>query len=61
MEHLIDTSALIAAERGRLDLAVRLRSHPSDGFYLSVIIASELLHGCTERRNRSDDCGGPNS
>jgi tRNA(fMet)-specific endonuclease VapC len=41
---LIDTSVLIGQERGRLDLESRL-AHREDVFFLSVVTASELLHG----------------
>jgi len=40
---LIDTSILIEAERGKLDLAEHLNE--SDEYFVSVITASELLHG----------------
>jgi len=42
---LIDASVLVDAERGRLDLAAHAARHPDDHAYLSVITASELLHG----------------
>lgn len=42
---LIDTSLLIEHERGRLDLGGRLRGRGDERLYLSVITASELLHG----------------
>ena len=46
---LIDTSVLIAHERGDLDLdetiAPRIAGREDDEFYLSVVSASELLHG----------------
>ena len=42
---LIDASILIDAERGRLDVAAWVHSHPDEEFFLSVITASELLHG----------------
>lgn len=41
---LIDTSVLMGQERGRLDLESRL-AHREDVFFLSVVTASELLHG----------------
>ena len=44
MGALIDASVLIAAERGDLDLETRLRDL-DDELALSVITASELLHG----------------
>ena len=45
MEHLIDTSTFIDVERGKLDINERLRTHSSTGFHVSVVTASELLHG----------------
>jgi len=42
---LIDASVLIDAERGRVDLAAHVARRPDDDAYLSVITASELLHG----------------
>jgi tRNA(fMet)-specific endonuclease VapC len=50
---LIDASVLIDAERGRLDLAAHAGRHPDDDAYLSVITASELLHGV----HRAADAG----
>jgi tRNA(fMet)-specific endonuclease VapC len=41
---LIDTSVLIGQERGRLDLESKLVDR-EDVFFLSVVTASELLHG----------------
>lgn len=42
---LIDTSVLIEYERGRLNLEPHLRGRGQEEFFLSVITASELLHG----------------
>jgi tRNA(fMet)-specific endonuclease VapC len=42
---LIDTSILIEAERGRLDLEPHVARRQDEEFFLSVITASELLHG----------------
>ncbi len=42
---LIDTSVLIEFERGRLNLEPHLGGRGQEEFYLSVITASELLHG----------------
>ena len=42
---LIDASILIDAERGRLDLAARVADRPDDEAFVSVVTASELLHG----------------
>jgi predicted nucleic acid-binding protein len=50
VEYLIDTSTLINAERGRLDLDEKLQIHPSASYFISVITASELFHGA-ERAN----------
>lgn len=45
MGALIDSSILIAAERGDLDLGERLEEIPNEDLALSAITASELLHG----------------
>ena len=45
MAVLIDASILIEAERGRLDLEPYVAQRPEEEFFLSVITASELLHG----------------
>ena len=45
MAVLIDASILLEAERGRLDLAPHVARRPDDESFLSVITASELLHG----------------
>jgi tRNA(fMet)-specific endonuclease VapC len=42
---LIDSSVLIAAERGQLDLERLLDEHADEDFAISAITASELLHG----------------
>ena len=42
---LIDASVLIEAERGRLDVASKIRGRETEDFFISVITASELLHG----------------
>jgi len=42
---LIDTSVLIEYERGRVDLKRHLAGREQEEFFLSVITASELLHG----------------
>jgi tRNA(fMet)-specific endonuclease VapC len=42
---LIDTSILIAYERGQLDVAARVAGREAEEAFLSVISASELLHG----------------
>ena len=45
MGALIDSSVLIAAERGALELDSILNEHRETEFALSAITASELLHG----------------
>ena len=45
MAVLIDTSILIAYERGQLDIAARVAGREAEEAFLSVISASELLHG----------------
>ncbi len=45
MAVLIDASILIEAERGRLQLVPHVERHPDEESFLSVITASELLHG----------------
>ena len=42
---LIDSTVLIAHERGRLDLSEKLARHEDEEFFISVITASEMLHG----------------
>lgn len=53
---LIDTSVLIAQERGQLDVSARVNGREDEEFYLSAITASELLHGverAADARRRS--------
>ena len=45
MGTLIDTSSLIAAERGELDLEKVLRESFDDDVAIAAVTASELLHG----------------
>lgn len=45
MGGLIDTSIFIDAERGRLNLDHHLTVRRDEDFFMSVITASELLHG----------------
>ena len=42
---LIDASVLIEHERGRVDPERHLRGREQEEFFLSVVTASELLHG----------------
>ena len=53
MAVLIDASILIEAERGRLGLEAHVARHGEDEALLSVITASELLHG-VHRATRPD-------
>jgi len=50
---LIDASILIEAERGRLELEPHVARHADEQSFLSVITASELLHG-VHRATRPD-------
>lgn len=45
MDILIDSSVLIAAERGAIDLDALLQAHRADEVGIAAITASELLHG----------------
>lgn len=45
MGKLIDSSVLIAAERGVLNLRAALADHRSESIAVSAITAAELLHG----------------
>ena len=45
MGALVDTSVLVAAERGTLDLDALLESHETESIAIAAITASELLHG----------------
>jgi tRNA(fMet)-specific endonuclease VapC len=48
---LIDASVLIASERGQLDLARAIEGREEEAFHLSVVTASELLHGVHRARD----------
>jgi tRNA(fMet)-specific endonuclease VapC len=50
---LIDSSVLIEHERGRIDLQAPLAGRESEEFFLSVVSASELLHGVHRAPNAS--------
>jgi predicted nucleic acid-binding protein len=50
---LIDASVLIEHERGRLEIAKHVANRDADEIFLSVITASELLHGV----HRATDLG----
>jgi tRNA(fMet)-specific endonuclease VapC len=45
MAVLIDTSVLISHERGAVDLGAAIAGRDDEAFHLSVVSASELLHG----------------
>lgn len=51
MGTLIDSSILIAAERGRLDLDAKLLALGAEPIALASITASELLHGVHRARD----------
>ncbi len=53
MGSLIDSSVLVAIERGDLDLADRLSEHSDDDFAIASITASELLHGVHRAGNEA--------
>lgn len=56
MAVLIDASILIEAERGQLDLEPHVARRQDEESFLSVITASELLHGvhrATQARQRA--------
>jgi tRNA(fMet)-specific endonuclease VapC len=42
---VIDSSVLIAGERGELDLALAFGEHRQETFAISAVTASEMLHG----------------
>ncbi len=42
---ILDSSVLIAAERGRFDLPALFRDKADESFCIAAITASELLHG----------------
>ena len=42
---LIDSNVLIAAERDLLDVAAKVKGREGEEFFISVVTASELLHG----------------
>ena len=46
---LIDSSSLIAAERGQIDLEAALRTALDEEVAIAAISASELLHGIGSR------------
>ena len=50
MGALIDSSILIAGERGQIDLGALLAEHAEESFAISAVTASELLHGVHRAR-----------
>lgn len=50
---ILDSSVLIAAERGRFDLPALFRARAGEEFFIAAITASELLHG-VERANTQE-------
>lgn len=53
MAVLLDASILIEAERGRLDIRPHVERRRDEESFLSVITASELLHGVHRASNDS--------
>jgi tRNA(fMet)-specific endonuclease VapC len=53
MAALIDSSVLIAAERGQLDLERLSSLYAEEGVAISAVTASELLHGLYRARTAS--------
>jgi len=51
MATLIDSSVLIAAERGELGLEVLSSRYPDEDVAISAVTASELLHGVHRARS----------
>lgn len=49
---VMDSSVIIDWERGALDLQARIEKREDELFFLSVITASELLHGVHRARDR---------
>ncbi|MBM3493971.1 MAG: type II toxin-antitoxin system VapC family toxin [Armatimonadetes bacterium] len=59
MAVLIDSSILIEAERGKLDIEGYVAARQDERFFISVVSASELLHGV--HRASSSAIGAPRS
>jgi tRNA(fMet)-specific endonuclease VapC len=51
MALLLDASVLIEHERGHLDIESRISGRGQQGYFLSVVTASELLHGVHRARD----------
>lgn len=49
---LIHASVLIDHERGNIDLGERVKGREEEPFFLSVVTASELLHGVHRAKDR---------
>lgn len=47
---VLDTSILIAAERGAVQLEKLLRAHAAEPISVCAVTAAELLHGCFRAR-----------
>lgn len=50
---ILDTSVIVADERGRFSLAALFGARPGEDFFIAAITASELLHG-VERANTAE-------
>jgi len=53
MGRVIDSSVLVAAERGKLDLASLRSTHAAEPFVIAAITASELLEGVHRAESES--------
>ena len=53
MATLVDSSVVIAAERGALDIGAFVRRDPQEAFALSAVGAAELFHGLHRARNEA--------
>jgi tRNA(fMet)-specific endonuclease VapC len=55
MAALVDSSVLIAAERGLLDIGSMAKEHGQLELAMSVVSASELLHGVQRANTKALD------
>lgn len=53
MGALIDTSILVAVDRGTLDLGDLLQTFPDERWFMSAVTVSELLHGVWRTNSRA--------
>lgn len=50
---LIDTSIFIESERGRLNIDAQIAERGDEDIFISVVTASELLHGVHRAKNQT--------